>query len=446
MTQNTNKRVKVVGGGLAGCECALKLAEADIFVDLYEMKPGKYSEAHTEEGLAELVCSNSFRSTEPSMAIGLLHREMEALGSVVMEAAKETQVPAGKALAVDRERFSAYVTERMEAHENINVIREEIESLDDPKLEGADAIVIAAGPLASDSLADSLKEATGGEGLYFYDAIAPIVSRDSIDFDKVFWGSRYRPEDDDYLNSPLNEEQYKEFVQALKDGERVVPREFEKEIHFDGCLPVEEMADRGDQTLAFGPLKPVGLEDPETGERYHAVVQLRAENKDKTAFNLVGFQTKLKYPEQKRIFRMLPGLENVEFLRLGSIHRNTYVDSPKVLNDDLSLRSRPNVHLAGQITGVEGYLESAACGLWVGMLLAARLTESELEQPPVTCSLGALVKHLRTDPPKKFQPSNVNFGLMPALNKRLPKRLRKEAYAERAREAFANWFESLQVK
>ena len=314
--------------------------------------------------MAELVCSNSFRASGPAAAIGLLKEEMAALGSLIMEAAFETRVPAGGALAVDRALFSEFITEKIDSHQNITVIRKEIQSLDAEELQGADGVVIAAGPLASPELTESLIKVVGDERLYFYDAIAPIVSRDSVDFDKAFWGSRWKPEDDDYLNCPMNEAEYKAFVAELVAGDKVQPREFEKEIHFEGCLPVEVMAERGEMTLAFGPLKPVGFEDPKTGERPYAIIQLRTENKDKTAFNLVGFQTKLKYPEQKRIFRMIPGLENAEFLRLGSIHRNTYVNGPDVLDESLQLKARPGFYLAGQLTGVEGYLESAACGLW----------------------------------------------------------------------------------
>ncbi|WP_243546494.1 methylenetetrahydrofolate--tRNA-(uracil(54)-C(5))-methyltransferase (FADH(2)-oxidizing) TrmFO [Pseudodesulfovibrio tunisiensis] len=432
------KKVVIVGGGLAGCDCAWTLARAGVAVELYEMKPEKHSEAHTEDGLAELICSNSFRSDEPVTGVGLLKNEMRTLGSLVMEAAEATRVPAGKALAVDRTLFSEYVTRRIEEHPNITVIHKEIDSVDAPEFAGADRVVIAAGPLASESLTQSLMQAVGDNSLYFYDAIAPIVSRESIDFDKAFWGSRWMPGDEDYLNCPMNEEEYKAFVAALLEGEKVQPREFEKKIHFEGCLPVEVMAERGEMTLAFGPLKPVGLEDPRTGERPFAVVQLRAENREKTAFNLVGFQTKLKYPEQKRIFRMIPGLENAEFLRLGSIHRNTYVNAPEVLNPDLSLKARPEMHLAGQITGVEGYLESAACGLWLGLSLAATLGDRVVPEPPAQTALGALLRHLRTEA-KKFQPSNVHFGLMPGLGKRIPKKLRKEAYAKRAAEVFDVW-------
>ncbi|MGL1862536.1 MAG: methylenetetrahydrofolate--tRNA-(uracil(54)-C(5))-methyltransferase (FADH(2)-oxidizing) TrmFO [Pseudodesulfovibrio sp.] len=432
-------KVIIVGGGLAGCDCAWQLAQAGVTVELYEMKPEKRSEAHNEDGLAELVCSNSFRGTGASSAVGLLKDELKALGSLIMEAAYATEVPAGGALAVDRTLFSEYISEKIENHENITLIHKEITSLDAEELAGADGVVIAAGPLASEGLTESLMQTVGDQRLYFYDAIAPIISRDSVDFDKAFWGSRWKPEDDDYLNCPMNEEEYKSFVAALVEGEKVKPRDFEKEVHFEACLPVEAMAERGEMTLAFGPLKPVGFVDPKTGERPFAIVQLRTENKDKTSFNLVGFQTKLKYPEQKRVFRMIPGLENAEFLRLGSIHRNTYVNAPDVLDEDLQIKARPGFYLAGQITGVEGYLESAGCGLWLGLTLAKRLSGESVVAPPVQTALGALLGHLSTEPAKKFQPSNVNFGLMPGLQKKMKKKFRKEAYGLRAQEAFAGW-------
>ncbi|MHC1751421.1 MAG: methylenetetrahydrofolate--tRNA-(uracil(54)-C(5))-methyltransferase (FADH(2)-oxidizing) TrmFO [Humidesulfovibrio sp.] len=439
----SGKRVAIIGGGLAGCECALALAKAGVCVRLFEMRPEKSSPAHTGADLAELVCSNSLRSEELTTAIGILKMEMRELDSLVMQAADATRIPAGKALAVDRAGFARFITKLVEAEPNIEVVRQEVQSLDAPELVGFDAIVVAAGPLASDALAASLALATtieGGQRLYFYDAIAPIISRDSVNLDIAFWGSRYRPEEDDYLNCPMTEAQYDAFLEALMAAEKVAPHDFEKEIHFEGCLPVEEMAERGRLTLCFGPLKPVGLPNPRTGEEAFAVVQLRAENAEKTAFNLVGFQTKLKYPEQERVFRMIPGLENAEFLRLGSIHRNTFVDAPAVLNDELALKSRPGVHLAGQITGVEGYLESAACGLWVGLLLAAKLsTGASLTPPPNITALGALLGHLRATPSKRFQPSNAHFGLMPELNRRAGKKIRKELYGQRAREAFGAW-------
>mgnify|MGYP001810543380 FL=1 len=440
------KRVAVIGGGLAGCECALALARAGVAVRLLEMRPEKSSPAHETGLLAELVCSNSLRSEELTTAIGVLKAEMRELGSLVMRVADETRIPAGKALAVDRTRFAQSITAIMEAEPGIELVREEVQSLDSPLLAGCDAVIVAAGPLASDALAQSLAEATTGEGggkrLYFYDAIAPIVSRDSVDMDIAFWGSRYRPEEDDYLNCPMTEAQYDAFLEALIAAEKVAPHEFEQHIHFEGCLPVEEMAERGRLTLCFGPLKPVGLPNPRTGEEAFAVVQLRAENTEKTSFNLVGFQTKLKYPEQQRVFRMIPGLEKAEFLRLGSIHRNTYVDAPVVLTDELELKAWPGVYLAGQITGVEGYLESAACGLWVGIMLGAKLGGKALATPPNTCALGGLLSHLRTPPAKNFQPSNAHFGLMPDLNRRAGKKIRKELYGQRARDSFAEWLKS----
>ncbi|WP_029897457.1 methylenetetrahydrofolate--tRNA-(uracil(54)-C(5))-methyltransferase (FADH(2)-oxidizing) TrmFO [Desulfohalovibrio reitneri] len=432
----TSSPLHIVGGGLAGCECAWALARAGLPARLYEMRPQTTTPAHETGRLAELVCSNSFRSDEEATAVGLLKREMEGLGSLVMETARATAVPAGKALAVDRARFAGEITDRLENHPLVEVVRREVTSLDDPELQGGAGIVVAAGPLASDPLAADLARVIGVGHLAFFDAIAPIVSFDSIDMEHAFWGSRWRPEDDDYLNCPLNEAEYHALVEELRTAGRVPSKEFER--HFEACLPVEEMADRGEMTLAFGPLKPVGLTDPRTGERPYAVVQLRAENLERTAFNLVGFQTKLTYPEQKRVFSLIPALREAEFLRLGSIHRNTFVNAPRVLDGRLRLLARPEVRLAGQITGVEGYLESAACGLWAGMLAASEARGLEIPRPPAETALGALMGHLRTEA-KDFQPSNVNFGLMPALGRKMPKRKRKEAYAERAAEAFSAW-------
>lgn len=438
-------KVAIVGGGLAGCECARKLSQAGITVTLFEMKPERYSPAHQLEGLAELVCSNSLRSDQLESGVGLLKQEMRELGSLVMEAAEATRVPAGKALAVDREKFSAYVTNVIENDANITLVRKEIASLDAPELAGFDAVVIAAGPLASESLGASIAEAVGSTHLYFYDAIAPIISADSIDMTKAFWGSRYLPDDKDYLNCPMTRDEYFAFHAALIAGEKAPTKDFEKEIHFEGCMPIEALAERGEMTLAFGPFKPVGFTDPSTGTRPFAIVQLRTEDLNKSMFNLVGCQTKLKYGEQDRIFRMIPGLENAEFVRYGSVHRNTYVNAPRTLNHDLSLKSRPNVFLAGQITGVEGYVESAACGMWLGIILAARARGTEVETPPVETCLGGLLNHLRTEQ-KNFQPSNVQFGLMPELGMRAKKKDRKALYAERARGRFAEWFETVREK
>ena len=432
----------IAGGGLAGCECAWQLARRGHQVTIFEMKPERYSPAHDGPGLAELVCSNSFRSEDAASAIGQLKAEMTAAGSLIMEAAQATRVPAGKALAVDRENFSAKVTAAVEGHENIIVRRRHVESLDDACLQGFDRVVVAAGPLASDPLAESLRDAisgTGGGELYFYDAIAPIVTADSVDMNRAFLGSRYAPEDDSYLNCPLTEDEYKIFVAALLSARAVPCRDFEKEVHFEGCLPLEAMAERGEMTLAFGPLKPVGLVDPKTGQQPFAVLQLRPENAARTLYNLVGCQTKLAHPEQKRVFGLIPALATAEYERLGSIHRNTFVNAPKVLTGTLELRSRPGVHLAGQITGVEGYLESAACGLWLGMHLGGGAGH-----PPPESAMGGLLGHLRT-PAKNFQPMNVTFGLTPPLNRRAPKRKRKELYAQRAQAAFGDWLNSLEL-
>lgn len=435
-----NSFVAVVGAGLAGCECAWKLAENGIPVRLFEMKPKRFSPAHCDENLAELVCSNSLRSDEPEAAVGLLKLEMSDLCSLVMEAARATRVPAGKALAVDRGLFARWITKRIGGHPCITLFRDEIRSLDDPLLEGAALTIITAGPLAGEDLAEDLKKAVGAEHLYFYDAIAPIVAADSVDMRKAFWGSRYKPGEADYLNCPLSETEYRNFYEELRAARKVAARNFEKEIHFDACLPIEILAERGEMTMAFGPLKPVGLVNPHTGEQPFAVVQLRAENRDKTSFNLVGFQTRLAYPEQERVFRLIPGLERAEFLRLGSMHRNTYVNAPQSLTPELELTLRPGIFLAGQITGVEGYVESAACGLWLGHLLAARLKGRAATKPPQETALGALLNHLRA-PAENFQPSNVNFGLMPQIKARGGKAKRKILYAERARSAWSAWMQ-----
>ncbi|BAH73704.1 methylenetetrahydrofolate--tRNA-(uracil(54)-C(5))-methyltransferase (FADH(2)-oxidizing) TrmFO [Solidesulfovibrio magneticus] len=432
--------IGIIGGGLAGCECALALARAGVASTIFECKPALYSPAHVLPGLAELVCSNSLRSDEPVTAVGLLKVEMAELGSAVIAAARETAVPAGKALAVDRDRFSENMTARIEAEPLVTLVRREIMGLSDPALAGFEAVVVAAGPLASDRMAASLLETIGGEGLYFYDAIAPIVTTESVDMDKAFWASRWQDGEGDYLNCPMDKDEYLAFWNALLTARKVPSREFEKEIHFEGCLPIEAMAERGERTLTFGPMKPVGLTDPRTGRWPYAVVQLRPENVARSTMNLVGFQTKLVYGEQERVFRMIPALHAAEFTRLGSIHRNTFVNAPKVLNERLELVARPGVYLAGQITGVEGYVESAACGLWLGTQLGARLARGEeLPPPPVVTALGALLNHLRT-PAKKFQPSNVNFGLTPPLEEKMKKANRKMAYPERARKAWGEWF------
>lgn len=432
------KRVAVIGGGLAGCEAAWQLQSLGVQAVIFEMKPHVFSPAHSSPMLAELVCSNSLRSESPTSAVGLLKEEMSRASSLVMAMAGRTRVPAGKALAVDREEFAALVTAGLEQSAGVEIRRQEVRGLSDPNLTGFDHVLIAAGPLASHALTSSLLDRIGSQELYFYDAIAPIVSAESINWDRVFLGARYEPESTDYVNCPMDEEQYHQFLQALLEGQRVKTREFESLVHFEGCLPVETLAERGEMTLAFGPLKPVGLTDPRTGQRPFAVVQLRAENRGQTMFNMVGFQTKLTHPEQKRIFRMIPGLEEARFERLGSIHRNTFVNSPQVLTPELELRNASGISLAGQITGVEGYVESAACGLWAGTHLAARLQGRQSSLPPLETALGGLLGHLRT-PAKIFQPMNVTFGLMKPLDRKAKKQKRKELLVDRAREAWTQW-------
>jgi methylenetetrahydrofolate--tRNA-(uracil-5-)-methyltransferase len=433
-----SRKIAVIGGGLAGSEIAWQLHRAGVEVTIYEMKPEQYSPAHSNPKLAELVCSNSFRSDALHSGPGLLKSEMRSLESLIMAVAEKVRVPAGKALAVDRDKFAATVTDFLDQCPRVNIVRQEISSLSDSVLTAYSQVIIAAGPLASPDLTASLLQKTKEEGLAFYDAIAPIVSADSINWDRVFWGSRYDSESRDYLNCPLNKEEYLALRQGMLTGERVVSKAFEAQGHFEGCLPVEIMAERGEMTLAFGPLKPVGLTDPRTGERPFAVVQLRAENREKTMFNLVGFQTKLTYAEQKRVFRCIPGLEQADFLRLGSIHRNTFVNAPRVLHPNLELKEAHGVYLAGQLTGVEGYIESAACGLWLGLHLG-----QNVPLPPEETALGGLLNHLR-QPQENFQPMNINFGLLPPLKHRLKKTKRKEAYALRAQGAFAEWVATLE--
>ncbi len=422
------KRLTVIGAGLAGCEAAWQAARLGVMVRLFEMKPKKFSPAHKSPYLAELVCSNSLRSDQVSSAIGLLKEELRRAGSLIMEAADATRVPAGKAHAVDRLLFSKLITEKIEQNPLIEVAHCEVDDI--PKDE---IVVVATGPLSSDAIISSLRSIVGTDFLSFYDAIAPIVDADSIDMNIVFRQSRYGPPGEgDYLNCPMDQEQYEIFVKELLSGEKVPLRDFESPKYFEGCLPIEVMAERGLDTLRYGPMKPVGLIDPRTGAQPWAVVQLRAENRQGSMFNLVGFQTKLKWNEQKRIFRMIPGLESAEFVRLGSIHRNTFVCAPRVLNRDMSLKAREDCYLAGQISGVEGYVESTAMGFLAGLNAARRALSLDPLEPPATTAVGALLAHLIEANPDTFQPMNVNFGLFPRLNKRLPKKKRGIAYAERA--------------
>lgn len=435
-------RVTVIGGGLAGSEAAWRLAEAGVPVDLWEMKPRLRSPAHVLDGFAELVCSNSLRSDNPTNAVGLLHEELRRLGSLVLRSADETRVPAGDALAVDRRRFSRLVTARIESHPLVHVVRQEAASLPEPP----GLALVATGPLTSDRLAAEIAAPAGGR-LHFYDAIAPIVAADSIDRSVAYARSRYgKGEGDDYLNLPFDEPQYRAFVAALLEGEKVAPHAFEEPRYFEGCLPIEVMAARGPDVLAHGPMKPVGLEDPRTGRRPFAVVQLRREDVGGTAFNMVGFQTRLTWPEQRRIFReKVPGLGSAEFLRLGQIHRNTFVEAPRVLAPDLSVRTRPHLFLAGQVTGVEGYVESAACGHLAARAILDRLAGRPFRPPPPGTALGALHRHLTGEahpPGYEYQPTNVVFALFPPLEGRhRGKAARKEAYLERARRELETWID-----
>jgi methylenetetrahydrofolate--tRNA-(uracil-5-)-methyltransferase len=431
--------VIVIGAGLAGCEAAVQLARRGIEVELWEMRPLKRSPAHQTNNLCELVCSNSLRSNNPENAVGLLKAELRLVDSPILSAADEARVPAGDALAVDREAFSAGVQQRIDALERIRLVRREAEGLPPPE----QLAVVATGPLTSEPLAKAVAAAAGQSSLYFYDAIAPIVAADSVNLDIAFAQSRYGKGDgDDYLNLPLDREQYQTFVQALRDAEKVPAHDFEEPRYFEGCLPIEVMADRGDDVLAYGPMKPVGLTDPRTGKRPHAVVQLRKEDRAGTAYNLVGFQTRLTWPEQRRLLRTLPGLENAELLRLGQVHRNTFLAAPRVLNRDLSLKGRPSLFFAGQITGVEGYVESCACGYLVALSIAARLEGRPFLPPPATTALGALYRHVTGEAHPDdydYQPSNVTFGLFPPAEARVPKSQRRTAVAERARRDFAVW-------
>jgi methylenetetrahydrofolate--tRNA-(uracil-5-)-methyltransferase len=435
-----SERVIVVGAGLAGSEAAWTLARAGLEVDLVEMKPGRRSPVQRLDGFAELVCSNSLRSDDPHNAVGLLHEELRRAGSLILACADEARVPAGGALAVDRDDFSARVTARLSAHPRIRVERREVTELPG----GPGPAIVATGPLTADALAAALADVVG-PGLAFYDAIAPVVTDESVDRSEAFAASRWgKGEGDDYLNLPLDEDGYRAFVEALLAGEKVAPHGFEEPRYFEGCLPIEVMAERGLDVLRYGPMKPVGLTDPRTGRWPHAVVQLRREDLAGTAWNLVGFQTRLTWPEQRRIFReLVPGLQAAEFQRLGQVHRNTFVDSPRVLSADQSIRSMPHLFLAGQITGVEGYVESAASGLLAGRAVLDRLAGREFRPPPGTTALGALHRHVTGAAHPEglpFQPSNVVFALFLPLAGRQPgKAARKGAYADRARQDLQEW-------
>ena len=418
-----NKEINVIGAGLAGCEAAWQAANSGAKVTLYEMKPEKKTPAHKTDGFAELVCSNSLRAEGLKNAIGLLKEEMRLLGSLIMECADKTRVPAGGALAVDREAFSSLVTEKIRSHPNITVVSEEIDTLlfDRPT-------VVATGPLTSDLLAEKIKEFFGMDSLYFFDAAAPIVTAESVDMKKAFFASRYGKGTADYINCPMNKEEYDRFYTELINAETAELHGFENDNVFEGCMPVEVMAKRGRDTLLFGPLKPVGLENPETGERYEAVVQLRKDNSASSLYNIVGFQTHLKFGEQKRVFSLIPGLENAEFVRFGVMHRNTFINSPKCLTETYETKKQKGLFFAGQMTGVEGYLESAASGLVAGL--------NAVSSEPIIfggkTAIGSLAKYISDKNIEKFQPMNVNFGLFDPLETRTKKKEKKEALSQRA--------------
>ncbi|HET9428545.1 MAG TPA: methylenetetrahydrofolate--tRNA-(uracil(54)-C(5))-methyltransferase (FADH(2)-oxidizing) TrmFO [Allosphingosinicella sp.] len=431
--------IHIIGGGLAGSEAAWQLAQAGVKVRLSEMRGGgETTPAHHTDSLAELVCSNSFRSDDAeNNAVGLLHAEMRTLGSLIMQAADVHRVPAGSALAVDREGFAAAVTEKIAAHPNIELVRERVDTLPTAGL-----AIVATGPLTAAPLAESIRAATSADALAFFDAIAPIVHRDSIDMDIAWMASRWDKNDTrDYINCPMTKEQYLAFHQGLLDGEKTEFREWEKDTpYFEGCMPIEVMAQRGVDTLRYGPMKPVGLDDPKTGRWPYAVVQLRQDNALGTLWNMVGFQTKLKHAEQVRLFRTIPGLEKAEFARLGGLHRNTFINSPKLLDETLRLKGSPNIRFAGQITGCEGYVESAAVGLLAGRFAAAELKAEEILLPPATTALGALLGHITGGADAAiYQPMNVNFGLFPPVEGRSRKAERKKIYTDRARRDLADW-------
>ena len=427
--------ITIIGGGLAGCEAAYQAARLGCRVRLFEQRPHRSTEAHRTGGLAELVCSNSLRSDRPESPVGALKEELRIGGSVVLAAADAARVPAGQALAVDRTRMSAEVEARLQATGAIEVVREEVS-----ELPAAGVVVVATGPLTSAPLAAAIQALTGAERLYFYDAIAPIVAADSVDPARCFTADRYGKGDGDYLNCGLDAAEYRRFYEALMAAERVPLADFETPHYFEGCLPIEVLAERGVDTLRFGPMKPVGLTDPHTGRQPYAAVQLRAEDEARTAFNLVGFQTKLTYPAQERVFRLIPGLAEAEFLRLGSIHRNTYLDSPRCLTPEQEARARPNLFFAGQMTGVEGYVESTCSGWLAGVAAARRALGLGPLLPPRESSMGAMLAHTTGPVRANFQPSNIHRGLYPPLADPPRKRHeRRTAYCTRAIDAFARW-------
>lgn len=429
----------VIGGGLAGCEAAWVAAQAGLSVRLCEMRPLRGTAAHQTDHLAELVCSNSFRNNSVETAVGLLKVEMRRLGSLVMRCADAHAVPAGAALAVDRDRFAAEMTAAVTAHPRIELVRDEITEIPDG------VVVVASGPLTSPALSVALQARLGQQHLYFYDAIAPIVTADSVDRSIVFSASRYDKGGDDYLNCPFTREEYYAFVEAVLAADKVPTRDFERCVYFEGCMPIEEMARRGPDTLAFGPMRPVGLTDPRTGRRPFAVAQARQDDAGATLYNLVGFQTKMTYPAQRRVLRMIPGLAGAEFVRLGSLHRNTFINSPAILRPTLQLRSAPSVFLAGQLIGVEGYVESAATGILAGHNAVRLLAERPMLVPPPTTALGSLIAYVTEQTRRDFQPMNANYGLFPPMTTRSRGRARRAELGERATRDAAEWMSANQL-
>jgi methylenetetrahydrofolate--tRNA-(uracil-5-)-methyltransferase len=425
--------VRIVGGGLAGSEAAWQLARRGVAVELFEMRPHRSTEAHATGDLGELVCSNSLRSSLITAPAGLLKEEMRRLDSLILRVAEANRVPAGSALAVDRQLFAQTLTEAVEALPSVRIVRREVDEIPDG------IVILATGPLTSPALSVRLSSMLGADHLYFYDAISPIVTAESINMSVAYRASRYGRDGDDYLNLPMTHEGYDRFIEALSGAERVPTHSFERFVPFEGCMPIEEMADRGRETLAYGPMRAVGLSDPRTGKRPYAVVQLRQENKEKTLYNLVGFQTKMTYPAQRRVFALIPGLEKAEFIRLGSLHRNTFINSPLHLMSTLQWRKQRALFFAGQITGVEGYIESAATGLLAGINAARLLAERELVVPPPTTALGALLRYITDAGRKRFQPMNANFGLLPPLYARLNGKEKKEMMARRALADMEAW-------
>ena len=440
-------QINIIGAGLAGCEAAWQAAKRGVNVNLYEMKPVKYSPAHSSPLFAELVCSNSFRSNQTSNAVGLLKEELHRCGSLIMEAAYASQVPAGSALAVDRDLFSQYITDKIANHPNITVVNEEITAIGDIATTGGEITIIATGPLTSESFAEYIQNYIGCDYLHFYDAAAPIIDASTINMDIAFAASRYGKGDADYLNCPMNKEQYDKFYTELINAEEAHLHDIDKKLTvFEGCMPVEVMAKRGYDTLRFGPLKPVGLPDPKTGEEAYAVIQLRLENTAATAYNMVGFQTHLTFPEQKRVFGLIPGLENAEFFRYGVMHRNTFINSPQTLDNHYTMRSNPNVFFAGQITGVEGYIESTASGFVAGINAAMRMLDKPAVTFPNITVIGSMAAYISDPNVKNFQPMNANFGLLPFFDYKVKggKAARQAEYANRSLTAICDIIKELQ--